>query len=163
MSENRLTIALAIALLGIRGAAGQTTQPQNVPKVVALCDILRDPLQFDKKEVVTSGVEGNSFHQSQFFDPECSLPKHGGVIRIRFDDSYKLGQPEDKKLQKMLRTEGAVHVEVRGYFVSTGGPFGPETSPYEYLVLQVLAVQKLSSEYRQRYSIGTGETNPNKE
>jgi hypothetical protein len=163
MSEIRLTIALAIALLGIRSAAGPTTQPQNVPQVVALCDILKDPLKFDKKEVVTSGVEGNSFHQSQFFDPECSLPKHGGVIRIRFDDSYRLGQPEDKKLLKMLRTEGAVHVEVRGYLVSTGGPLGPEMSPYEFLVLQVLAVHKLSSEYRQRYSIGTGKTNPNKE
>jgi hypothetical protein len=163
MSEIRLTIALAIALLGIRGAAGQAAQPQRVPQLVALCDILTDPLEFGKKEVVTSGVEGNSFHQADFFDPKCALPKHGGAAHIRFDDSYKLGQPGDKKLLKMLRAQGAVHITVRGYFVSTGGPFGPEGSPFEFLVLQVLDVHKLSSEYRQRYSIGTGQMNPNKQ
>jgi hypothetical protein len=135
MSEIRLTITLAIALLGIRGTVGQTTQPQSVPQVVALCDILKDSSGFDKKEVVTSSVEGSSFHQADFVDPECSLPKHGGAAHIRFDDSYKLGQPEDKKLLKMLRSEGAVHDKVRGYFASIGGPFGPQVSPYEFLVL----------------------------
>jgi hypothetical protein len=163
MSEIRLTITLITALLGTCGAVGQTTRPQSVPQTVALCDVLKDPSGFNKQEVVTSGVEGNSFHQAQFFDPECSLPKRGGVIRIRFDDSYKLGQAEDKKLLKMLRTEGTVCVKVRGYFVSSGGPFGPEGAPYEFLVLEVLDVQKISNEYRWRYSIGTAHTNPNKE
>ncbi len=163
MSEIRLTLVLAISVLGSPRVVGQTTQPQAASSFVALCDILRDPLKYDKKEVVTSGVEGNSFHQAQFFEPECSLPKHGGVVRIRFDDSYKLGQSMDKKLLKMLRTEGAVHIKARGYFVSNGGPFGPEGAPYEFLVLEVLDLQKLSSEYKQHYSIGTGHTNVSSE
>jgi hypothetical protein len=108
------------------------------------------------------GVAGNSFHQTDFFDPECSLPKHGGSLRLRFADSYKLGQPEDKGYLKLLSKEGAIHAKLRGYFVSTAGPFSPEGSPFEFRVLQILDRQKLSREYREKYSIGTGQTDPYK-
>lgn len=139
-----------------------TAEKQGDASFVPLCQILQQPSKYDSKEIATEGVAGNSFHQTDFFDPECSLPKHGGVVRLRFDDSYKLGQAADKKEIKLLNKEGAIRAKYRGYFVSTGGPFGPEGSLFEFRILEILDVQKLTSEYRQKYSIGTGQTNPYK-
>ena len=160
-----LSLPVAAVLLSICGRANtreRIPQKQSEVQFVPLCQILKEPSKYDSSEIITYGVVGNSFHQAVFFDPECGLPKHGGSLRLRFADSYKLGQPEDKKERKLLSKEGAIHAKYRGYFVSTGGPFGPEGSPFEFLVLEILDMQKLSRKYREKYSIGTGHTDPNK-
>src|ERR1700691_4164351 len=100
---------------------GQSEEKHGGAPVVTLCHILEQPAKYDSKEVITYGVAGNSFHQTDYFEPECSLPKHGGALRLRFDDSYKLGHPEDKKYLRLLKQEGAIHAKFRGYFVPTGG------------------------------------------
>jgi hypothetical protein len=78
---------------------------------------------------------------------------------LKFADSYQLEKPVDKEYLHLLRKEGAVGVAVRGIFISTGGPFGPEGKSYELLIESVLQVRKLSKEYRQRFDIGSGKTN----
>jgi hypothetical protein len=123
------------------------------------CELLKEPASFDGKELIASGVAGNSFHQVDFWDPECALPKHGGAMHLKFADNYQLGQPGDKKYLHMLRKDGAVGLTVRGRFVASGGPFGPEGDPYRFLISSVVEVRKLSKEYRQRFDIGTGKTN----
>jgi hypothetical protein len=83
-------------------------------------------------------------------------------MNLRFAYDYKLGQPSDKRYFHMLRKEGAVGITVKGRFVSSGGPFGPQGARYEFLVSEVLDVRKLSKEYRQRNNIGSGQIDPNK-
>jgi hypothetical protein len=122
-----------------------------------LCDVLKVPASFDGREIVVSGVAGNSFHQVDFWDPECSLLRHGGAMLMRFSDDYRMGQPEDKKYLRLLRKEGAVEITVRGKFVSSGGPFGPEGTRYEFLISSIIEVNKLSMEYRQKFDIGSGQ------
>ena len=78
---------------------------------------------------------------------------------LRFADGYALGQPGDKKYLHLLRKEGAVGLTVKGKFVSTGGPFGPEGAPYEFLISTVVEVLKLSKEYREQFDVGSGKTN----
>jgi len=151
---------LGLILFGCSELTVNASRSQSAPLNVSLCDVLKSPAKYDSAEIITTGVAGNSFHQIDFFDPECSLPKHGGELAVPFDDSYKLGQPMDKKYFSMLRKEGAVRVKLRGHFVATGGPFGPEMAPYKLLILEIIEVQKLSKQYRQEYSIGTGRTNP---
>jgi hypothetical protein len=163
-SQMLVTLTLSFCLLLNSGSSptqGPPEQKQVGAAFVPLCQILREPAKYNSKEVVTVGVAGNSFHQTDFFEPECTLPKHGGSLLLRFEDSYKLGQTADKKYFNLLKKEGTILVKFRGRFVSTGGPFGPEGSPYELLVTEILDLQKLSPEYRQQYSIGTGHTNPN--
>jgi hypothetical protein len=75
---------------------------------------------------------------------------------LRFADDYVLGQQADKKYLYLLRREGAVGLTVKGKLVSTGGPFGPEGSPYEFLISTVIEVRKLSKEYRKQFHIGSG-------
>jgi hypothetical protein len=117
--------------------------------------MLRAPASFDGREVIASGVAGNGIHQTDFWDPECSLPKHGGAILLRFADTYKLGKAGDKRYHQMLHKEGAVGVTVKGTFVSTGGPYGPAVQ-CEFLISSVIEVRKLSKVYRQQFDIGTG-------
>jgi hypothetical protein len=124
-----------------------------------MCEILKTPASFDGREVTVTGVAGNSFHEVDLWDPECALPKHGGAMLLRFADGYVLGQPGDKKYLHLLHKEGAVGLTVQGKFVSTGGPFGPEGAPYEFLILAVVEVRTLSKEYRQQFDIGSGKTN----
>jgi hypothetical protein len=165
MRTGMLVVLTLFPFLPINGGCRSQEQPeqkQGGAAFMALCQILQEPAKYDSKEVVTYGVAGNSFHQTVFFEPECSLPKHGGSLLLRFADSYELGQPAGKKYLKLLRKEGALHAKLRGYFVATGGPFGPEGSPFEFRVLEILDTQKLSKEYREKYSIGTGHTIPNK-
>lgn len=159
-----VTLIVAGFLLPICGHYNQgvSAAKQREDLFVPLCQILQQPWKYDSKEVVTYGVAGNSFHQVDFFDPECSLPKHGGGLRLRFAESHKLGQPQDKKYLKLLRKEGALRANLRGFFVGTGGPFGPEGSPFEFRIVEILDTQKLSTEYRKKYSLGTGQTNPDK-
>ena len=139
-------------------ASGQTPGQLDHP-IARVCDILKTPASFDGREVTATGVAGNSFHQVDFWDPECALPKHGGAMLLRFANGYGLGQPGDKKYLHLLRREGAVALTVKGKFVSTGGPFGPEGAPYEFLISEVIKARKLSKEYRQRLDIGSGKTN----
>jgi len=75
---------------------------------------------------------------------------------LRFAEDYRMGQPADKKYLHLLRKEGAVGLTVRGKFISTGGPFGPEGARYEFLISSIVEVRKLSKEYRQQFDIGTG-------
>jgi hypothetical protein len=138
----------------------QELHKSDAPPTVTLCDVLQSPEKYDSREIVTSGVAGNSFHQAVFFEPECSLPRNGGAMSVTFGHSYKLGQPMDKRYFTTLRKQGAIRVQLRGRFIASGGPFGPEGTKYEFVILEVLDVQKLSREYRQRYSIGTGRTVP---
>jgi hypothetical protein len=80
-------------------------------------------------------------------------------MHLRFADGYELGKPEDKKYLQLLRKEGAVGITIKGKFVSSGGPFGPEGDPYEFRISSVVEVRKLSKDYRQRFHIGSGKTN----
>jgi len=162
MGYRSICILLWIGIALPSRPAVQTQNPSNAatPPVVPLCEVLQFPAKYDSREIVTSGVTGNSFHQAQFFDPECSLPKHGGWLSPPFDESYKMGQSTDKKYFKMLRKEGAVWVKLRGRFVATGGPFGPEGAPYEFVILEIVDFHKLSKVYREQYSIGTGRVVP---
>jgi hypothetical protein len=143
---------LLIGVLSTCAAVGQTPGERDHP-TASVCDILKTPASFNGREVTVAGVAGNSFHQVDFWDPECALPKRGGAMLLRFADGYTLGQPGDKKYLHLLRTEGAVGLTVKGNFVSTGGPFGPEGAPYEFLITTVVEVRKLSKEYRQQFDI----------
>jgi hypothetical protein len=155
-----ILLSIGIALPSRPEVQTQKLSNSAARPVVSLCEVLQFPAKYDSHEIVTSGVTGNSFHQAQFFDPECSLPKHGGWLSVPFDESYKMGQSTDKKFFKMLRKEGAVWVQLRGRFVATGGPFGPEGAPYEFVILEIVAFHKLSKVYREHYSIGTGRVTP---
>ena len=155
---SRAVCFLFVSVLSVGLAQGGDGRDSAVLKA---CELVKAPVSFDGKEVVVSGVAGNSFHQVDLWDPECTLPKHGGAMHLRFADNYQLGQPGDKKYFHLLRKEGAAGITVKGRFISSGGPFGPEGDAYEFLISSIVQVRRLSKEYRRLFDIGSGKTNPN--
>ncbi len=149
----RCAASIVILILTPMLNLGQVAAPKQ-PAALTLCRIFSAPTDFDGRDVVATGVAGNSFHQTDFWDPECPLPKHGGAARLRFAEGYVHGP--DKRYLGMLRKYGAVRLVVRGRFVASGGPFGPEGDRFEFQIVSIIEVQKLTREYRDRYSIGTG-------
>jgi hypothetical protein len=156
ISARRSVIICVLSLCCV--AVGQSTGEQDYT-IVSVCDMARSPASFDGRDVTVSGVAGNSFHQVDFWNPECDLPKNGGAILLRFAAGYGLGKPEDKKYFHLLRKEGAVGITLKGKFIFSGGPFGPEGAPSELLISSIIEVHKITKEYRKRYDIGSGKTN----
>ena len=150
IKHSRFRILCALALCGLTVAQ---LHAQEISKT-SLCDVQKAPASFDGQEVVVSGVAGNSFHWVDFWDPECG----SAPIYLKFSDSYRMGQPQDKKYFHLLRKNGAVGITVKGKFVSSGGGGGPQMARFEILISSVVEVRELSKEYRQRFDIGSGKT-----
>jgi hypothetical protein len=153
---NRAVQLFTLCLVGMcQNAVGQSSFAGGALNV-RICEVLKHPETFDGREIVVTGVAGNSLHSVLLWEPECSLPKHGGAMQIRLADVYKRSTTENKKFRRILNREGAVRLTVKGRFIATGGPFGPNGVPYEFIITSIMDVQKLSGEYRQQHDIGTG-------
>jgi len=153
---NKVAHLLALCLFGICATALGQSVPTTGPRRVQICDILKAPGSFDGRELLISGVAGNTLHSVLLWEPECTLPEHGGAIQIRFADSKVLATTFGRRYLRMLRREGGMHLTAQGKFRSTGGPFGPNGVAYEFTITSILDVQKLSDSYKRLYDIGTG-------
>ena len=72
----------------------------------SVCDVLKQTSACDGRVMQLSGVAGNSFHQVDFWKPECP----SAAMHLRFADDYRLGQHNDNRYLRMLKKQGAVSI-----------------------------------------------------
>ncbi len=157
MKGQFVTGLLGLAVLALLSNTVDLWAQTTVNTETSVCDVLKQTSAFDGRVLKLSGVAGNSFHQVDFWNPDCP----SAAMHLRFADSYKLGDPSDEKYFRMLKKEGSVSIVVDGRFLAKEGSFGPEGSRFEFQISRIIEVQKLTPEYRKRYGIGSGHTTLN--
>jgi len=114
----QLTLLLILSVVG-------GVRPQSS---VAFCDLLRNPAQYDGKEVRVRATYRYGFEWSQLYCIDC-IDK--GKAWLKFSDN--LDEASQRSLRKLPKGAGIANLTVQGVFSSVG-TFG-HSNGYRYQIL----------------------------